>query len=868
MIGIPNPYRRVVGAVCLAGAIVAGTVPLGPLPALGSLLDPIHGIWAVARGAELPRSARGRIPGLRARVDVRYDSRGVPHIFAGSEDDAYRALGFVVARDRLFQIEVQVRAGAGTLSELIGAPGLPADRQMRHMGLPAAARLAYARLDTTLTASHVLRAYADGVNAWIAQMGAADLPIEYRLLNRRPTRWAPVDAYYLLNRMSLTLASSDVELARLYAAASVGDTVARVLMPLHSPLQQPMVPTATPLPHFLPGRYPPLPPLGRAGSPMDTLPDEVTAIAAAGPTLGSNGWAVSPKRTRSGFALLAGDPHLDLTLPSIWYEVHLVVPGQLDVAGVTIPGAPAVIIGFTRDLAWTFTNTGADVLDLYAETVDDSVHPRRYRLDGTWRPLAVRVEQYLGPSGAVLATDTVLATHRGPLHHVARQWVSMRWTALDPGGALPALLRAAHAHSTAEWLQAMASYDVPAQNMLVADHTGSIAVRSTGVFPLRPGDGRGDTIRDGSTSTSDWRGVVPIDRYPTAVDPAQGFLASANQEPVDPSAPGPSRDVYLGADWPPPWRAMHLNALLQANAAVTTDDMRRWQTDPSSPRADFFLPYFLAAAHRADSLGRTSPTLDDAARVLAQWDGRYTRVNTSAVLFEAAMRDLARRISRHLAPVSGARGVPVSSTVLAELLHDSSSGWWSEFAAREKSTAASAGGRSAESPVLRTSASRRARPGVAASAPSALAEGIEERDAILAASLAAAYDSTRQRYGAPNGGQWRWDEVRHANIYHLLRIPAFSRLDLPIRGGPETLNPSSGQGTQGASWRMVVQLGPQVRAWAVYPGGQSGNPVSSRYADRLPLWLAGTLDPVRFPHAAADLAGPDVCAVLTLEPRR
>jgi penicillin amidase len=170
--------------------------------------------------------------------------------------------------------------------------------------------------------------------------------------------------------------------------------------------------------------------------------------------------------------------------------------------------------------------------------------------------------------------------------------------------------------------------------------------------------------------------------------------------------------------------------------------------------------------------------------------------------------------------------------------------------------------------VLHTSASRRARLGVATGAPSALAEGIQERDAILAASLAAAYDSTRQRYGAPNEGQWRWDEVRHANIYHLLRIPAFSRLDLPIRGGPETLNPSSGQGTQGASWRMVVQLGPQVRAWAVYPGGQSGNPVSSRYADRLPLWLAGTLDPVRFPHAAADLAGPDVCAVLTLEPRR
>jgi penicillin G amidase len=858
--------RRVFAAFLLIASVAVATVRLGPLPPFGHLVDPVYGVWAVARGAELPRTKRAHIPGLRATVDVRYDSRGVPHIFATSEEDAYRALGFVVARDRLFQIELQSRAGAGTLSELIGLTGVPMDRETRELGLPAAAQRAFAALDTGSSVAHVLRAYADGVNAWITQSGPGDLPIEYRLLDRRATPWSPIDAYHLLNRMSLVLAFNTVELTRLRIAAVVGDTVARTLIPLHSPLQQPIVPTANAGPHFLPAQLPPLR-SGPPGHPVDSAtlsanqPDPIVGdgpISEDGRGLGSDNWALAPRRTRSGFALLAGDPHLDLTLPSIWYEAHVVVPGQLDVAGVTITGGPAMVIGFTRDVAWTFTNTGADVLDLYSETVDDSVHPRAYRLDGIWRPLAIRVEQYRGPTGAVLATDTMLATHRGPLRRVDGRWLSMRWTALDAGAALPALLAIAHAHSTAEWLRAAAGYDVPAQNMLVADRSGSIAIRSTGRFPVRPGDGRGDVIRDGSTSASDWRGALAVEQYPTAIDPAQGYLASANQEPVDPSVPSSTGNVYLGADWPPPWRAIRINTLLRADSSATPDDMRRWQTDAGSARADFFLPYFLTAARSQDSLGRGSDSLRAAARLLSDWDGRYTRVNERAVLFEAAMRELARRVTGlAMLPPSSRRRAAVSSTVLAELLHDSSATWWSavRVGLAGSSVAPRPGGPHHPS---------EAGPG-ARRPPSA---DRRDRDVVLAASLAAAYDSTCRRYGSPAGGGWRWDRVQHANIYHLLRIPAFSRLNLPIQGGTETLNPSAGAGTEGASWRMVVELGPEVHGWAVYPGGQSGNPVSSRYADRLPLWLSGSLDPVRVPHRVTDLVPQDVQSVLTLSPAR
>jgi len=823
-----------VAATLLCATAYISARGAGPLPPLGALLDPTQGVWASARPE--PHDARVTLPGLAAAVMVRYDRRGVPHIFAATEEDAYRALGYVVARDRLAQLEIQTLAATGRLTEIAGSPALDGDREMRRLGLPRAAERTWALLRDTAHDAFIVRAYAAGINAYIASMPAARLPLEFRLLGIRPERWRPVNSIYLLERLGWTLAYLAPELDRAAAASRVGETAAAALFPAHSPIQQPIQPTDDPLPRF---DFHPLAPPGApdsaawllASAARSFMPARAARLAAEDPSLhrpalASNNWAVAPSRTAAGYALLEGDPHLTLTLPSIWYQVQIVVPGKLDVYGVTIPGAPAVVLGFNRDVAWSFTNTGADVLDLYRETVDDSVHPARYLVDGTWHLLEERIERYRGRNGSTIATDTLYFTARGPMRRVHGEWVSMRWTVLEPSDELAALLASSHAHSAAELEDAMArQFWAPAQNIVAADREGHIAIRSTGHFPLRPGNGRGNVIRDGSTSASDWTGYAPVSAYPQAYDPAQGYLASANQDPLDPR----TSSLYLGA-WATPWRAMRINRLLREHSRVTPDDMRRFQTDPGSERERYFMPYLLGAAQRV--LTRPGPGVDtaalrEAARLLAQWDGRYTRTNQRAVLFEAAMRDVVRHTWDELVdPATGRRVATPSDAIVAELCADSASAWWDDR----------------RTPRL------------------------EHRDDILAASLVEALDSTRARYGPPGSGGWTWSRIQHANIYSLSHIAALSALALPVQGGPSTLSPSAGRGTAGPSWRMVVELGPQVRAWGIMPGGESGNPASPHYRDQLGDWLAGRLEPLYAPRSLGAMDAAHTASSLTLEP--
>ncbi|HYD54793.1 MAG TPA: penicillin acylase family protein [Gemmatimonadaceae bacterium] len=819
--------RVVLAALVLAGGLWIGARPVAPAPALGPLLDPAHGVWALARGASVAASdARPRIDGLRAEVRVLYDDRAVPHVFATTIEDAYRALGYVVARDRLAQLHVQTLAATGRLTELAGAPALELDREMRRLGLPRAAERAWAALPDTAASRRLIAAYADGVNAYLDAMPAGALPVEFRLTGTRPARWAPVNSLHLFARMGWTLAYITPEGDRARAAARVGRAVAEALFPIAQPIVEPIQPNGQTAPRFEATRLPP------PGDPEPGLLPRTALLERLGPErlaallgladeerahFASNNWAVAPRRTAAGHALLAGDPHLELTLPSIWYEAHLVVPGQLDVHGVTIPGAPGIIIGFNRDVAWTFTNTGADVLDFYQEQVDHVDVPTRYRLDGAWRPIERRLETYVGKSGRRVAADTLYFTHRGPMRREGDRWLSMRWTVLEPTDVIGAFLGAARARTVDEFQAAMArGFGAPAQNMLAADRAGSIFIRSTGCFPVRPDGGSGLAIRDGSTSAADWRGCLPVERWPQARNPAQGFVASANQQPIDARVSGD----YWGGEYDP-WRALRINELLRGDSAVTPETMRLWQTDPGSERAALFAPAFVRAAQRtANARAR------QAGGLLAQWDRRYTRENRRAVLFEAAMQALARLTWDELTTDGARRVATPSSAILAVLLADSASAWWDDRGTSE----------------------------------------IETRDDILARALASALDAAERERGAPDGDGWRWDRVRHANIGHLLRLPQFSALEVPVQGGPSTLNPSSGRGGFGASWRMVVELGPEVRAWATYPGGQSGHPSSDRYLDRLPLWRDGRLAEVFSPRRPEEMAGARTIGTLTLQP--
>ena len=828
---------RLVGALgVLAGALYVGAQRIGPAPALGPFLEPAHGVWSLSRTAALDADATATVLNLGDSVTVVYDSRAVPHIFATSEEDAYRALGYVVARDRLFQLHLQTLAGSGRLTEIAGARALDLDRETRGLGMPRSAAQKVAATDTAAFAK-LGRAYADGVNAYIQHMPASELPLEFRLTGTRPMEWHPIDSYHLFNRMGYTLAYIATENDHAAAASRVGNQAADALFPDASPIQEPIQPNGQHAPRY---DFHPLPPPGRPDSAALLLASATDAFLPARrlaqrddddpPTsMASNNWAVSPKRSANGHALLSGDPHLDLSLPSIWYEAHLVVPGKLDVYGVTIPGAPGIIIGFNRDVAWTFTNTGADVLDYYAERVDDNARPTRYMVDGQWRKLEQKVEAYHGPQGQTLAVDTLYYTHRGPMRRIRGHWLSMRWTVLEASTELNAFEQIAHATTAAQVEDIMATwYKAPAQNMLAADRGGHIAIRSNARYPVRPGDGTGNSVRDGTASVNDWRGDLPVSAFPQSFDPAQGYLASANQQPIDPrKATG-----WWGGSYDP-WRALRINELLRADSAVTVDAMRKFQTDPGSARADLFVPSFLLGAQNV--LARSGEyanraELTEARKLLAEWDRRYTRDNRRAVLFEEAMRELTMRTWDELLedPAAGSRRVATPSTaVLAELLADSASVWWDN-----KST-----------------------------------PQVEHRDDILAASLVTALRTTKSRYGDAASDGWRWDHIRFANIYHLLRLPALSALKLPVQGGTGTLSPSQGTGVHGPSWRMVVDLGPDLKAWATYPGGQSGNPVSARYNDRTPMWVKGELEPIQFPHTPAEIDATHRAALLTLRPQ-
>jgi len=471
---------------------------------------------------------------------------------------------------------------------------------------------------------------------------------------------------------------------------------------------------------------------------------------------------------------------------------------------VTIPGSPGLLIGFNRDVAWSLTNVGADVLDYYREDFDDLAAPTQYRLDGVWERLERRIETYRDPSGKTIAVDSMYHTHRGPVRVVGGTPYSLRWTNLDgfAGKTSTAFAAAARATSVAELADAFRELYPSAQNIVMADRHGSIGIGSFGWFPLRP-DGAGVRSKDGTTRSADWSNRWPVETYPGAIDPRQGYLASANQQPLDPF----DNAAYLGVNWPSPWRAMRINRLLREDSSVTPDDMRRFQTDPGNERAELFVPLFLEAA------GERSGVAFD---ILRSWNRRFVREDTVAVFFERVMDEVEARVWDELlddpSDESSRRVATPSEQVLWRVLQQADSPWCDDRRTEETESCAT----------------------------------------IVDQSVERAFQNTVERFGQP-GVAWRWERHRRQNIHHLLRIGPLSRLGIPVQGGSGNLNPSSGRGTHGASWRMVVELGPQVRAQAIYPGGQSGNPVSDWYDDRIDKWQVGELDDVLFPESPGRL---------------
>ncbi len=548
-----------------------GTLVLLAVVSLGGLL------WLT-----LPsRNQSVAIPGLSAPVDIRFDEHGIPRIRAETQNDAAAALGYVHARDRMFQMDLMRRVASGRLSELAGPVTLPMDKEMRVLGLRRRAVADYAALPPDVRAT--LDAYARGVNAWIDAHGRFSAP-EFILFGK-PEPWTPVDCLLWGKTMGLWLSMNwRQELARLRLSDHLPRELIDALWPAQHEAGQPAAWLDKAIRYAAAGGI-------AAGALLPAFPAPFTQ-----PDHASNEWAVDGSHTATGAPLLAGDPHLGFGFPSLWYLVRIDMPGQV-LAGASAPGVPGIVLGRNSHIAWTFTTTGADVQDLFVET---PVGADRYQTPEGPQPFTVR-EERIAVRGQPDAVLTVRETRHGPvisdLFDPARDSghepvLAVAMANLQPGDmAAAGLMALNNAPTVADAGKAAALISSPVQNLLVADGK-TIGLFVTGRVPIRRA-GDGEMPVPGAEGKFDWIGWASGEQLPHYVAPASGRLVNANERIAPPDFP-----VFLGRDWFADWRARRIRELLSHSDRHTAADFARMQMDVKSSFAEQVLPALLSITPR------------------------------------------------------------------------------------------------------------------------------------------------------------------------------------------------------------------------------------------------------------------------------
>jgi penicillin amidase len=761
-----------------------------PIPPLGPFLDPFAGFWANGENLdELPE--RLQLDGLQAPVEVLWDERRVPHVFAQNAHDLYFAQGYVTARDRLWQMDFQTRASAGRLSEILGPQALDFDRYRRRLGMVHGAEARVRGLRQEAETLEAVQAYADGVNAWIDSLTRRTLPLEFKILDYAPEPWTLLHSSLLFEYMAWTLTGLNREVVHTEMLERLGRHTAERLYPSLGPVLDPVIPEGTAW-SFEPLPAPPVPESApqaqaQAGRPT-SAPHEPESAR------GSNNWALSGRRTASGHPLLSSDPHLGMNLPSLWYEIQLVSP-ESNAYGVSLPGAPSVIIGFNEHVAWGATNAETDVLDWYRMEFRDETG-REYRHGDDWLPTRVRTEE-IGVRGGETVMEEVLYTHHGPVSYRDGEepfdsdippGAAMRWAGHDASNETGAFLRLNRARNYDDYVKALAYFDCPAQNFAFASLDGTIAIRHNGRLPLR-WDGQGRFLSDGSDPRHDWQGWIPKEHLPQVRNPERGYISSANQAPV-----GRDYPYFLGGSYASQSRGARINEELERMTAATPGHFMEMQMDTLDGHARRMLPVFLAALE--DEYLKFEEQA--AHELLVGWDYRYGSKERAPILFDAWWRE-------------------VVDSLWQDLL-----------------------GEDLRRPGRDITAHRILHPETWDSTPEQVGE-------VLRATFHAAFAKVVEQHGE-QGPEWEWGSARGSNLHHLARIPAFSRLALPTSGRPGVIN-ATGR-TFGPSWRMVVALGPQVQAWGILPGGPSGSPGSPYYDASVDGWVRGELHELLYLDAA------------------
>jgi penicillin amidase len=602
-------------------------------------------VLAYLFSAQTAISGKRLIKNLGDSVEIRFDESDIPHIKANSQADALFALGYLHATERSWQLEMNRRISSGRLSEILGKDTVAIDRFIRTLGIKRAAERQYDRYPAAT--KHLLQSYADGVNSGNAHLGWA-LPIEYFLSGSRPGHWSPTDSIAWMLMMAYDLGGNwQKELQRLELSQFLSTKQVWEVVPLHNQNETlsnlDFAKLYRDLKVFNPKTGP------AEGKSKDLPATELAMYDLPGGKdgIGSNNWALSGKLTSSGKPLLANDPHLGLSAPAIWYFAHLDAPG-MNVIGGTLPGIPGVVLGRTDQYAWSFTNTGPDVQDLYIEQID-SKNPAMYR--GPDGPLPFKVRQeIIDIKGSPPLTFLVKETRHGPVISDAyakakrtidtdRYALALRWAALDiENQSVAGLLALNQANNLDSFKQSLRKNYAPMQNVVMADVDGNIAYQAAGVAPKRVINqglyGVAPSI--GWEKQYDWTGYVPYDQLPTSTNPEQGWLATANQKMLASNDPNP-----LTGDWDLPTRYDRIVDLIKSKSSHNLESMKIMQADTLSLGATPLLDLFKSSSP-------SHPLGAQALQISQGFNGDMRVDSAAALIFNAWADQLTRSLFSRL----------------------------------------------------------------------------------------------------------------------------------------------------------------------------------------------------------------------------
>lgn len=805
--------KAVLAMVLTCILVYMGNTKMGQLPPIARFVDPYHGFWQNAE-FELDSNEVTMIElnGLNSSTKVLLDERGVPHIFADNNHDLYFLQGYLTAKDRLWQMEFQTHAAAGRISEIVGDKGLEFDLEQRRIGMSWAAERALELIPTDSISKSVLLAYTQGVNQYIGSLHPDQLPLEYKLLDYKPEPWTPLKSSLLLKYMAKMLTGTERDRPNTEALKLLGTDLFNKLYPDQNYLTEPIVPG------FSPDTNTHIP-----ASEISFISGGTWGKGEIQPHfIGSNNWAVSGDRTENGVAILCNDPHLRLSLPSIWYEVQLHGP-DVNCYGVSLPGAPGITIGFNDSIAWGVTNAGRDVKDHYQMNMVD-LKAGTYQIGHKILHAEKRIEE-IKVKGSVSVFDTVLYTEFGPIAYSnedRNEHLALRWLAHDPSNELLSFYKLNRAKNFDDYQDALSTYNCPGQNFAFADVNNNIAIWQQGKFKVKPKN-YGRFILDGTDPDHLNERFIPQEHNPHMHNPERGFVSSANQPSVDSTYPYYISGVYEE------FRNRTINRYLSNNNAVSVQDMMALQLSNYNLLAEEALPIMLTLLDTSRFQNEETERL--ALAELLEWDYYNEKGIIAPTVFEIWWDELNNLIWDEF-----------NSEEWDQDMYYRHS--WEQLMKDGKAKVDMRDDRYVYPMAKVTIDLLKNEPDhIVFDHRSSNNKAETAKDIVNDAFYWTAMkfgDIIKYKFNLPHWGHYQGTRVKH-----LLRLDAFSSPKLFV-GGSENA-PNATTSTHGPSWRMVVEMhtdGP--KAWGILPGGQSGNPGSRSYMSSLEKWADGAYYQLHF----------------------